>query len=94
MTVKFLMLHILILPTGIALTIITILRMRSGRIVLPQWAKILLIIGMILSQLIIAAGMMPPSVYQVAEDTFINTDTQPVTPIDPPLSVVKPDRAD
>lgn len=71
------------LPTGIILTMITILRMRAGKISLPQWAKLLLVIGMILSQIIIAAGMMPPSVYQVVEDTFINTETQPVTPLDP-----------
>lgn len=90
MTIKFLLLRILMLPAGIALTVITILRMRSGRITLPRWAKCLLIIGMILSQLIIAAAMMPPSVYQAVEDTFFNTDTQPVTPIDPPPGVMKP----
>ena len=43
MTVKYAMLYILMLPAGIALTIITILRMRNGKIVLPQWAKVLLI---------------------------------------------------
>ena len=83
MTVKYLLLHIFMLPIGIVLTIITILRMRTGQISLTRWAKIMLIIGMILSQLILVAGMMPPSVYRAVEDAFINTDTQPVAPMDP-----------
>lgn len=91
MTVKYLLLNILMLPAGIVLTIITILRMRSGKICLPQWAKVMLVIGMILSQIIIAAGMMPPSVYQAVEDAFIHTDTKPVAPIDPPLSSAEAD---
>lgn len=88
------MFSILMLPAGIALTIITILRMRSGKINLPQWAKILLVIAMILSQVILVAGMLPPKVYQAVEDTFIHTDTRPVTPIDPPPASAKPDPAD
>lgn len=73
------MFSILMLPAGIALTVITIMRIRSGKICLPQWAKVLLVVGMILSQIILVLGMMPPSVYQAVEDTFIHTDTRPVT---------------
>lgn len=93
MTVKYLLLHIFMLPIGIVLTIITILRMRTGQISLTRWAKIMLIIGMILSQLILVASMMPPSVYRAVEDTFINTDTQPVAPMDP-SSDAEPDSTD
>lgn len=94
MTVSYLLLRILMLPTGIVLTIITILRMRSGRICLPEWAKIMLVIGMILSQIIVGVSMMPPSVGHAVEELFIQTDTQPVTPMDPPLSSVEPDSVD
>lgn len=88
------MFSILMLPAGIALTVITIMRIRSGKISLPQWAKVLLVVGMILSQIILVLGMMPPSVYQAVEDTFIHTDTRPVTPMDPPLASAEPDPAD
>ena len=83
MTVKYAMLYILMLPAGIALTVVTLLRMRNGKIVLPQWAKVLLIAGMILSQIILVVVMMPPTVYQAVADTFINTDTHSITQIDP-----------
>ncbi len=81
MTVKYAILYMLMLPVGITLTIITILRMRSGKITLPKWAKMLLVVGMILSQVILAAAMMPPAVYQARHDTLVNTDTHSVTPI-------------
>lgn len=92
MTIRYFLLSMLILPAGIVLTIITILRMRTGQIALPKWAKIVLIIGMILSQLIIAVGMMPPSVSYAVKDAFIHTGTHPATPIDPPFAV-EPDSA-
>ena len=88
MTVKYAILYILMLPVGLALTVITLLRMRAGTITLPHWAKILLIIGMILSQLILVASMMPPIVYQAVKDTFINTDTHAVTPMAPSSEMV------
>lgn len=94
MTVRYSLFSILILLTGIALTVITIMRIRSGKISLPQWAKIMLVVGMILSQIIIVLGMMPPSVYQAVEDTFIHADTRPATPIDPPLASATPDPVD
>lgn len=91
MTVKYAILYILMLPTGITLTVITILRMRSGKITLPPWAKVLVVAGMILSQVILAAAMMPTSVYQAVQDAFVNTATHSVTQADPsaPVESVK-----
>ena len=86
MTTQYAILCIFMLPTGIALTVITILRMRAGKIALPKWAKTLLVVGMILSQVILAAAMLPTKVYQALADTFITTGTQPATPIEPPLN--------
>lgn len=92
MTLKYAILYVLLLPVGIALTAITLARMYNGRISLPRWAKMILIIGMILSQLILVAAMLPPSVYQAVEDTFVQKSTHPVTGIDPSQSAVVPDQ--
>lgn len=81
---------ILMLPAGIALTVITILRMRSGRIQLSQRAKILLVVGMILTQVILVAGMMPVSVFQAIEDVFISTEQHAVAPLDPSSPAIDP----
>jgi hypothetical protein len=53
------------------------------------WGKILVISAMLLSQVILAASMMPTSVYRAVQDVFIGTDTHPVTQVDPsaPLDV-------
>ncbi len=83
MTVGYSLLFILMLPAGIVLTVITILRIRSGKISLPRWAKILVVVGSLLLQMILIAAMMPTSVYQAVKDTFINQDTHTVTPADP-----------
>ena len=81
---------ILMLPAGITLTVITILRIRSGRINLPQRMKILLVVGMILTQVILVAGMMPVSVFQAIEDVFIHTEQHSVAPLDPSYPAVDP----
>ena len=83
MTVGYSLLSILMLPAGLALTVITILRIRSGKISLPRWGKILVIVGMLLLQVILIAAMMPTGVYQAVTDTFIDQDTHTVTPADP-----------
>lgn len=85
MTVGYSLLTILMLPAGIALSIITILRIRSGRIALSRWGKVLVIAGILLSQVILIAAMMPTSVYQAVRDTFIGQDTHSVTQIDPSI---------
>lgn len=85
MTVGYSLLSILMLPAGIVLTVITILRIRSGKISLPRWAKILVITGMLLSQVILIAAMLPTGVYQAVVDTFIGQDTHSVTQVDPTI---------
>lgn len=67
---------------GILLTVITIIRMRSGKIALPAWGKFLLCAGMIIMLVILIAGMLPPDVVRV-DNIFINTDTHPVASIPP-----------
>lgn len=83
MTVKYAFLYILMLPAGITLTVITMLRMRAGKIALPQWAKILVALGMILSQIILLSAMLPTGAYQAIADTLVPAYTQSATPIDP-----------
>ena len=83
MTIKYAVLYLLMLPAGIGLTVITLLRMRAGRIALSRWAKVLVIAGMILSQVILAAAMMPVSVCRAVQDVFIGTATHPATQIEP-----------
>lgn len=56
---------ILMLIGGIALTVITMLRMRSGRITLPTWGKVLLCGAMIAMVLIQAVCLLPPDVVRV-----------------------------
>lgn len=85
MTVGYSLLTILMLPAGLTLTVITILRMRSGKIFLPRWAKILVITGMLFSQVILIAAMLPTGVYQAVVDTFIGQDTHSVTQVDPTI---------
>ena len=52
--------NILLLLAGIVLSIITIRRMVTGAISLPLWAKVLLIISMVLMNLILILSITPP----------------------------------
>ena len=86
MTVKYALLYILMLPVGITLTAITLFRMRAGKILLPQWAKSLVVLGMIFSQIVLLAAMLPTKAYQAIADTLVPVYTQSATPIDPSAS--------
>lgn len=72
----------LLLIVGIILTAITMLRMRSGQISLPGWAKVLLSAAMILMLVITLIGMLPPIEVHVT-NPFLSEDTHIVTPADP-----------
>lgn len=53
---------IVMLLSGIILTVVTMTRMRSGKISLPQLGKVLLSITMIAMLLILVLSMLPPDV--------------------------------
>ena len=78
----FIEFYILMLLSGIVLTVITIRRMCQGQIMLPLWAKFLLTIAMITMLVIILLGILPT---QVVDVTI--TDGVIVTPLDPDTSV-------
>ena len=74
------------LPIGIVLTVITMLRMHSGKIALPRWGKVLLSIAMITMLVITLLGILPPLEVDVV-NPFITEDTVIVTPADPSETV-------
>lgn len=74
--------RLLLLIAGIILTVITMLRMRSGQIALPRWRKILLSAAMILGLLITLIGILPPIEVRVT-NPFVSEETHVVTPADP-----------
>lgn len=74
--------QILLLLAGIALTATTLWRMKTGRINLPRWAKVLLSAAMIVGLIITLLGMLPPM--QADVDGIVTTeDTVIITPADP-----------
>ena len=73
---------ILMLIGGIALTVITMLGMRSGRITLPTWGKVLLCGAMIAMLAIQIFAILPPEVVHMDnpfEEEYIHIVT-PSTP--------------
>lgn len=78
---------LIMLAAGIALTVITMLWMRSGRLSLPSWGKIVLSAAMVLGLLVTLAGMLPPLEVQV-DNPFVEEHTHIVTPADPSESTV------
>ena len=78
--------RVLMLLSGIVLTVITIRRMARGGIRVPRWGKVLLIVGMILSQVILLLSILPPLEVEVV-NPFVNEEVHVVTPVDPPETV-------
>ena len=73
---------IVMLLSGIILTVVTMVRMRSGKISLPRWGKVLLSTAMIAMLLILVLGMLPPDVIEVT-NPFVEEYTHIVTPSAP-----------
>ena len=76
--------YILMLISGIVLTVITMARMFNGQLTLPGWGKVLLCIGMIAMVVILFLGMLPADLVEI-ENPFVETHTQIVFP-DPSMS--------
>ena len=76
MSLKFSALYVLMLAAGIVLTVITMVRMRSGKIRIPLWSKILLSFAMIAMLVITLLGMLPTRSVTVNRDHT----TQIITP--------------
>ena len=70
------------LLSGIVLTVITIMRMVSGKIDIPGWSKVLLSIAMIAMLLVLVLGMLPQDVIKVT-NPFVEEYTHIVTPSAP-----------
>ena len=70
---------IVMLLSGIILTVVTMVRMRSGKISLPRWGKVLLSIAMIAMLLILVLSMLPPDVIKVT-NPFVEEHTHIVVP--------------
>ena len=68
MSLPFSAFYVLMLTAGIVLTIITMVRMYSGKIHIPHWAKVLLSLAMIFMLLITLMGMLPTSTVTVTRD--------------------------
>ena len=62
--------YFLILIAGIVLTVITMLRMRSGKISLPLWKNILLCAGMIALLAFTLLSSLPPKEQQPDSETL------------------------
>ena len=77
---------LLMLIAGVILTVITIRRMMRGTIRVPSWARVLLIAGMVLLQLILLLSILPPVEIEV-ENPFVNEQTHIVTPAEPQESI-------
>ena len=73
---------ILMLIFGIVLTVITMLRMRSGKITLPSWGKFLICAAMIAMLVIQIFAMLPPDIIQI-DTPFVEEHYHPVTPSTP-----------
>ena len=73
---------LILLVSGIVLTVITIRRMIRGQIALPGWAKWLLSAAMIGMLLITLIGMLPPLEVNIS-NPLVETDTHIVFPADP-----------
>lgn len=73
---------LLMLLVGVILTIITIRRMVRGAIRVPGWAKVLLVMGMILLQLTQLLSILPPIEVDV-DNPYVNEETRIVTADDP-----------
>ena len=73
---------ILMLISGIVLTVITINRMVSGKIDLPGWGKVLLSVAMIAMLVIQIFAMLPPDIIQI-DTPFVEEHYHPVTPSTP-----------
>ena len=67
------------LVSGIVLTVVTMTRMRSGKIVLPTWAKVLLCTAVIAMLLIQIASLLPPDIIRL-DDPIVSTDTHSTSP--------------
>lgn len=67
---------------GIVLTVITILRMHSGKITLPPWGKFLVCAAMIAMLVIQIAGMLPPEVVKI-DNPFVEEHIHIVIPSAP-----------
>ena len=73
---------LILLISGIILTVITIRRMILGQINVPGWEKLLLSAAMILMQLILLLSMLPPLEVKL-DNPFVETYTNIVSPADP-----------
>lgn len=73
---------LIMLAAGIALTVVTMLKMRSGSLCLPSWGKLLLSAAMILMLVITLLNVLPIN-YAIVEDIFITEHIEIVTPLDP-----------
>ena len=76
MSLIFSAFYVLMLAAGIVLTVITMVRMRSGKIRIPLWSKILLSFAMIAMLVITLLGMLPTRSVAVNRDHT----TQIITP--------------
>lgn len=73
---------IAMLVFGIILTVITMLRMLSGKITLPTWGKLLVCVAMIAMLVIQIACMLPPEVVHI-DNPFVEERTHIVVPSAP-----------
>lgn len=80
---------IAMLVSGIVLTVITMIRIRNGKILLPSWGKFLICTAMIAMLVIQIAAMLPPDVVRV-DNPFEIVDTRPVTPWTPETTNAAP----
>ena len=70
---------ILMLIFGIVLTVITMLRMRSGKIAMSSFAKFLVCAAMIAMLVIQIFAMLPPDIIQI-DTPFVEEHYHTVTP--------------
>ena len=73
---------ILMLIFGIVLTVITMMRMRSGKIAISSFAKFLVCAAMIAMLVIQIFAMLPPDIIQI-DNPFVEEHYHPVTPSTP-----------
>ena len=67
---------------GIILTVITMLRMRAGKLALSPFAKFLVCAAMIAMLVIQIFAMLPPDIIQI-DTPFVEEHYHPVTPSTP-----------
>ena len=75
MSLYFIDFYAFMLAAGIVLSVITMLRMYSGKINIPRWAKILLSLAMIVMLVITLLGMLPTRTITVTTDQTVQTIT-------------------